>query len=92
MRLDLVFQLVETIAAGRDEDGAQREVDAGAEPQSGDDRPELAGLGEWLDHTRALGVGQAAVVIGDAQLDQLGERRTQRVFLFGGQRERIGER
>ena len=89
VRLDLMLLLVEAVGSRRDEHGPEREIDSRAQAQRGDHRPELPRLRQRLDHARALAVGQPAVMVGDAKLDQFRELWTQCVFLFRRQRQGI---
>jgi hypothetical protein len=52
----------------------------------------LAGFGERLDETSALGVGEAAVVVGDALAEEFSEGGSSELFLLGGKGKRLDER
>ena len=71
-------------------DAAQGEVDAGGQAHRGDDDAQLAGLGQRFDDAGARAVAQAAVMIGDAALEQLGEVLADDELLLGAELEGIG--
>jgi len=75
-----------------DEDRLHGEVDAGGEAGGGDDDAELAGLGKRFDEGGALLVVEAAVVEGDAVLEELAEAVGGEEFLLGGKGEEVEER
>jgi hypothetical protein len=52
----------------------------------------LAGFGERLDETSALGVGEAAVVVCYALAEEFSEGGSSELFLLGGKGKRLGER
>jgi hypothetical protein len=68
VRGEAVFAATVVEGGGGDVDTADGEVDAGGEAHGGGDDAELAGFGEGFDDASAGGVGEAAVVIGDAVL------------------------
>ena len=74
---------------GGDLDGGEGEIDASGEAQGGGDDAELAGFGEGFDDAGAGGVGEAAVVVGDAVFEELGEFFAADGALFGGELERF---
>jgi hypothetical protein len=88
---DLVLDGAEVEVRGGDEDGAQGKIDAGAESERGEDGAELAGLGEGFDEAGALGVGEAAMVVGDAVAEEFGKRGAGELLLLGGEGEGFGE-
>ena len=88
--LQQLLGLVAAIGFAGERDAAQGEVDAGGQAHGGDDDAELAGLGERFDHAGAGAVAQAAVMIGDAALEQLGEVFADDQLLLGAELERIG--
>ena len=92
VRFDLVLQLVETVGRGRDEHGAQGEIDPRAETERSHHGAELSGLGQGLDHARALGVGETAVVVGHALPHELGQHRPEEILLLGRQHQGLGQR
>lgn len=73
VRAEAVLTAAIVKSGGGDVDAAHREVDACSESHGGGDDAQLTGFGQRLDDTSAGGVGEAAVVVGDAVLQQLGE-------------------
>ena len=88
--LEQLLGLVAAIGFAGEGDAAQGEVDAGGQAHGGDDDPELAGLGERLDDAGPGAVAQAAVMIGDAALEQLGQVFADDQLLLGAELEGIG--
>ena len=88
--LERLFDVVAAIGSGGEGDAAQGKIDAGGEAHGGDDDAKLAGLGERFDDAGARAVAQAAVMIGDAALEQFGEMLADDEFLFVAELERIG--
>ncbi len=74
---------------GGDVDTADGEIDASGEAHGGGDDAELAGFGKGFDDASAGSVGEAAVMIGDAVLEELGEFFAADGALFGGELERV---
>ena len=74
---------------GGDVDGADGEIDASGEAHGGGDDAELAGFGEGFDDASAGGVGEAAVMVGDAVFEELGEFFAADGALFGGELEGV---
>ncbi len=90
VRGDLVFDALGGEAVAGDEDRSEREIDAGAEAEGGDDDPELAGFGEGFDESGALLVAESAVVIRDPGGDEALEAGAEEGPLGIVERQRIG--
>lgn len=73
VRAEAVLTAAIVKSGGGDVDAAHREVDASGESHGRRDDAQLTGFGQRLNDTSAGGVGEAAVVVGDAVLQQLGE-------------------
>ena len=86
---DFAVEVIVPVAGGGDENGAQGKIDAGTQPEGGDDRPQLTGLGQGFDHPGALRVAQSAVVVSDAGAQEFGEGGPTELFLFRREGERI---
>ena len=88
---DVALERAHAVARGGEHDRAQGEVYPGGETEGGDDGAQLTGLGERLDQAGALGVREAAVVVGDATMEELGEGGAGDGFLLRGEGQRIRE-
>ncbi len=87
IRGEAVFAAAIVEGGGGDVDRADGEIDASGEAHGGSDDAELAGFGEGFDDAGAGGVGEAAVVVGDAVFEELGEFFAADGALFRGELE-----
>ena len=71
--LERLFGLVTAIGVAGKGDAAQREVNAGGQAHGRHHHAQLPGLGQRLDDPRPRPVAQAAVMVSDAALEQLGQ-------------------
>ena len=90
IRLDEVRRFVAAVRLGSQRDAAQGKIDARGQAHGGDHHSQLSGLGQGLDDAGPRPVAQAAVVIGDAALEQLGQVFADQELLPGAELERVG--
>jgi hypothetical protein len=88
--LEQLFHAIAAVTLAGKRDAAQGEVNARRQAHGGDYHPELAGLGERFDHARPRAIAQAAVMVGDAGFQQLGQMVADNQLLVGAQGKGIG--
>ena len=85
-----LFGGVTPVGFARQRDAAQGEVNARRQAHGRDDHAQLAGLGQGFDDAGTCAVAEAAVVIGDAALEHLGQVLAHQLLLRGRELERVG--
>ena len=88
--LKRLFLLIAAIGSAGEGDAAKREIDAGGQAHRRHHDAKLAGFGQRFDDARARAVAQAAVMIGNAAFEKLGEMIAREQLLFGAELKRIG--
>jgi hypothetical protein len=77
-----------SVAGRGDHDGTHRKIDPRREAGGGDDDMELPGFAKRFDPIRPGGIGEAAVMIGDAVLQESGKVAAEEVLIFGSHAQR----
>jgi len=90
--LERVFEFIAPVRFAGEGDAAKGEIDARGQAHGGYDRAKLSRLGQGLDHSGARPVAEAAVVEGDAGLEQAGEVIAHDLALGDAQLQRIRAR